>query len=30
MEEKCKFKEDMIDEKNIVPEKDLIHEDKEE
>lgn len=30
MEEKCKFKEDMIDEVNIVSEKDLIHEDKEE
>lgn len=29
--EKCKFKEDMIDEGNIVSEKDLIHEeDKEE
>ncbi len=29
MKEKCEFKEDMINEKNIVSEKDLIHDDKE-
>lgn len=29
MEEKCRFKEDMIDEQNIVSEEDLIHDDKE-
>lgn len=30
MEQKCNFKEDMINEENIVSDKDLITDDKEE